>query len=693
MSRTNRNGTYLPRINGSIDVQEIVDVLSFAAVDAIRNIGEKSFVDMYSSVVRVDGYENDTYDALVQHIADVVDSSQAWDDEDFINEIALQAVLGLAAEYVTAIPRLENLLTAEELDIALTVLAELDHTRDQLDRSSRRGRGGDRRRSRDTRSRDPRSRDARSRDTRRPQRTAYNAGRYDDYRHEDERPSSRDNRNRRGSRDNRRDSFNYRGNNRDSGQSLSRNGRQPPMDDQYDDFPDNRRDSNQLTTKERLRRENTRTPQAVTQIDETRGNKVPVGGRTDVSRTSSILDTSRRADPARQVNSEETSHELEDGRTVILIPATRVNMKSKKSPYRVLPVFPSTANGFFTLTSNGDITGVIGLPKTDEEMDKQRHDVSRFFKTWGRKDKLPDHKATAKALGDIQATAWVNQMEKEIEEKYGLDDIETIPEIDIDNLYVAKSITTYEAHEDFVGTGQAILMGDIEHQNMKDKFGEVITQVPINYSAIEFCGFSLTGAAATKALELQGLSSFSAIKNKLYELEPLVSSAILFELDQIATKWVNDLVARKFGIINWSIDSFLSDIEDLVLELAKDFSLTVELTAQASGLVETVLRPLTNRDADVCQLTGLTKDAELTVKFGRLSSITLLQLDSDELALYMKNESGSVTYDSWASMALALQVFDTLSKPNTAEMLLVTRDNRKIYVEHGSLKGEYILSR
>lgn len=694
MSRTDyKVGVYLPQIQGSIDVQEIVGELAYSAVNALKDLSEVAFVEMYETNVRRDGYDNELFDELIQLVADVVDSQEIWDDLGYIDESVRIIIMGKSAQFTLSNPRLEKVLTDKELAVAEECAAELDNIVAQMTRPSRRGRRRDdyddnRRGSRSSRSSRVRG-SGRSSD-RRP----YNGGR------SEYEPAPRRNGRDRGGRDRGgRGNFDYRGNERD-GRGRNNNGRRPPEDEYYD--IDDRRDyrGSHMTTKERLRREGQPARRAETVVQDRRGHRVPVGGTREVTQSGIPVRSTPlyQANPdvvpeARAANAGEILHEQEDGRRVLIIPATQTNMRQRKTPYNVLPLFPTTVDGYFTINSSGDITGVLGLPKSEEDMERQRHDVSRFFKNWGNMTRPVNHKATAKALGDIQSKALIRQMEAEIEEKYNLNDIETLPEVDVDKLYVAKAITTYEAHEDFVSTGQHLLLEDIEHENLRKKFDEKISDIPINYSAIRFCGFSLTGIAADKALELNGLVSFSSIRNKLIELEPLVPSSTLHELDLIATDWVNNLVKRKFGILKWDIDSFLLDIEDLIAELAKDYGISVAFTSLASGLVETVLKPLTNKDKEVCDLTGLTPDGELTVKFGKLSNITLLQIDSDELALFLEEECGSVTHDSWSSMATALDVISTLSKQNTAEMMLITRDNRKIYVDQGNTKGEHILSR
>lgn len=326
-------------------------------------------------------------------------------------------------------------------------------------------------------------------------------------------------------------------------------------------------------------------------------------------------------------------------------------------------------------------------------MDRERHDTTRFFTTWGPKTRLPNHKATAKALGHIQTKALIREIEKEIEAKYNFDDLEELPAIDVDKMYVASSITTYEPHEDFVATGRQILLDEVKHEHVKEMFSEGIETATINYTAIEFCGWTIVGDAAKKVMELKGLSSFSAIKNKLFELDELIPSSTLHELDVIATNWVNDYVQYNLGISGWTIDSFMNDIDELITELAKVYSITTEFTSKAALLVGTVLCPMTNRDADIRALTGLSEDGPFTVKFGKMSNITLIQIDSDELAIYLTGLSGTITRDSWPTLSMALDVVNTLSKPTTAEMVLITKDNRKIHVSPTDVVGSYIVSR
>lgn len=695
MSRYNsRGGVYVPLIESSPEVEDIAEIIALSAARTLRTLSEKvPFVDIYLEEVSRNGYENRLFDDLVQLLADIVDSNGSYHDDRLIEDDANQVVLGQAALYILGDRTKERLLTPEELDVAHDCAAAFDIVLDQLRRPARRGRGRGRDRGRDIEREDYNG--GRRRDTRQ--------GRYDD-----DRRGGYDDDRRGGSRSRRsqtRERGTYRGS--ESNTSRGRNaGRQPPVESYHDIHSDYDRGGSRLSIKEQMRQQdsnNTPRRRAETVNENRRGNDVPVGrsAPADEQRTTRRQVREEREaksdavvnDNVNQTVSEETWFEKEDGSRVKIINATERNMKGRNSPYTVVPVFPMTVDGYFTLKSNGDITGVIGLPKKEEDMDRQRHDVSKFFKSWGSKTRLANHKATSKALGDLQNQAVISQLEKELADKYDFEKLEEYPNIDSNLLYVVKDITTYELHEDFVSTGKQMLLDEIGEEHVKEMFGESVDNIPINYSAVSFYGWSLTGDAATKAMELKGLRSFTAIKNKLYELESVVSDSILHELDLLATNWVNEYIQYTLGVEQWNIDSFMLDIDDLITELATTLGITTAFTNAASKMVESVLCPLNNKDPDIRELTGLSEDGPFTVKFGKLSNITLLQIDSDELAIFLEGCSGSVTHDSWSSLAMAINIINTLAKPNTAETILVTRDNRKVYVTEGKNIGEYIISR
>ena len=697
-----QSGVYIPVIRSIPEIEDIADILSLAAVRSLKKLSETiPFVDMFLAEVSRNGYDNDMFDEVVQLIATMVEAEGCENDDGAIDEIAGQVVVGLAATFVANNPSLEKLLTGPELDVLEDCLAEISNIVNQLERPARQGRGGSRRGGARGGRRD-------DRDSRRGSvdRRDYNGG---NSRRDDDR-GSRYGQSPRGRRKS-REPLNYRGNEGVRDDRVSRNGRQPPVAfESYHDTTrqDSRRDN--LTAKERLRLEEQdnrqHTPAAQTVLETRHGNRAPVGGqRTDANPSGTLSRTEVRA--ARRDNNvtpdtapsnnglgaNEHWHEKKDGSRVVVVPAVLREIKSRKGPYKVLPLFPSNTTGYFTINSDGDITGVVGVPKSEEDMDRERHDPTRFFSTWGPKTRIPNHKATAKALGHLQTKDRISEIEKELEAKYNFEELEELPEIDIDKMYVANSITTYEPHEDFVSTGRQILLDEVKHEHVKEMFSEGIETATINYTAIEFCGWTIVGDGAKKAMELKGLSSFSAIKNKLFELDEFIPSSTLHELDVIATNWINDYVLYNLGIRGWVIDSFMNDIDVLIKELAKEYSITTEFTSKAALLVGTVLCPMTNRDADIRELTGLVEEGPLTVKFGKMSNITLIQIDSDELDIYMAGLSGMVTRDSWPTLSMALDVVNTLSKPNTAEMVLITKDNRKIRVSQDSTIGSYIVSR
>lgn len=691
MSRySSQIGVYVPVIKASREVEDIVDLISLAAVKALRSLSKDIiFVDMYLADISANGYDNELYDKLVQLIADMVDAERCSHDDDAIAGLAESCVVGLAAVYISEDKRQANLLTTAEYDVLENCLAAFDNMMAQLDRPARRGGNRDRvdRRDYDGGRSRGNSRDRGRRSNRRDD--------YDDYddgygRRRDAPRSPRNN----------REAFDYRGNRSpDRGRGGRNSGRRPPA--AYEDY----HDANEVTPgrnetmKDKLRAQESDVPQirrAQTVKERHHGEEVPVGGHN----TTQPITRSRRqatravvAEETPVANSGEILHEKEDGVIIRTILATQDNMMGRKTPYSVIPIFPMTVDGYFTLNSKGDITGVIGLPKSEEDMNRARHDASRFFKAWGNKTREANHRATAKALGDIQTKAKISEIETQLANKYDFDTLEQLPVVDTDTLYVVKTMTTYEPHEDFVSTAQELLLSEIGHEHVHEMFATDIGEIPINYSAVEFCGLSLTGDAASKAMELKSLTSFSAIRNKLLELESLLPSSSLHELDSIATNWVNDLVLYTLGVLGWTIDSFMLDIDDLTKALSDKLFISTAFTSQAANLVSTVLCPLTNKDEDIRNLTGLAEDGPFTVKFGKLTNITIIRVDSDEFGLYLDGLSGCVTRDSWSSLSMALDIVTTLSNAHTAEMLLVTSDNRKIHVTAGNAVGEYILSR
>ena len=686
MSRYDSDGgVYVPLIESSPEVEDIASILALTACRVLRNLSAKvPFVDMYLEEVSRNGYDNRLFDELIQLLADMVDANGTHHDDGLIESDACDVVLGQSALFVAGDKARERLLTDPELEVLDDCVRVFEITLDQLRRPARQSRG--RGRGRDS---------GRSRDRgRNIEREDYNGGNRD----YDSRRGSRSRGRGRGEQTRERGA--YRGSNSNS-RSGRNAGRQPPVETYYDVHSDRDHDrGHNVSTKERMRQEEYGGRRAETVNENHRGREVPVGRSAPVQEqrvprretreernvTPEVVDTT--------VNQpEEKWFEKEDGSRVKIIEANKWNMKGRNSPYTVVPVFPMTVDGYFTLKSSGDITGVISLPKKEEDMDRQRHDVSKFFKSWGSKTREANHKATSKALGDLQNQAVITQLEKEIADKYDFSKLEEYPNIDASLLYVVKDITTYELHEDFVSTGKQLLLDEIGEEHIKEMFGENVDNIPINYSAVSFYGWSLTGDAATKAMELKGLRSFTAIKNKLYELESVVSDSILHELDLLATNWVNEYIQYTLGVEQWNIDSFMLDIDDLITELATTLGITTAFTNAASKLVESALCPLNNKDPDIRALTGLSEDGPFTVKFGKLSNITLLQIDSDELAIFLEGCSGSVTHDSWSSLAMAINIINTLAKPNTAETILVTRDNRKVYVTEGKNIGEYIISR
>lgn len=665
---------YVPPITGSRDVTDQADVIVLMCLEQLDKLeANRQYIQMYYDEVSKNRFDNEAFDSLIQFAADIIDVTDSFiDDRDMITQCTA-AVLCSAAVFVDGIDELYTQLPRREQTEVDNAVSKFHMLVDEIKSFTRRvpynrgelpTRGG-----RDSYGRADRdSRGGRSRGNSFDRRTNDRGGR-----------------------------SSYRGA-RDSVRGGGRRGieRQPPKE-----FEDRTLGGGSL-----LEKFNKTNPRASTPVPEptrntaqtrqSRFNELEVTRRprTGAERKSEPM---YRTPPPEEITPKdgEKVYIDEKGNKFLITPATEQNAQDRKNPFQGIPVCRPGVKAFFQLNNNGDIVGIVTMPIPEEEiLDKSKHDATRFFSNWGNKQKEVDHLATQKALGDLQTKKHLEQLEKQFDELYKSDDdgvIKIMPEIDTAALYVVKDFTTYEAHQDFVETGKQLALNSISNETTRNYVQNKIDDLPINYNAVKFNPITLKGEAAQKSLELRNLRSFTSIRDKMFELEELLPSSTLYVMDSIATEWVNEQLRIRFNGVMF-IDSFMSDIEDLIGALAEE-GITVEFTNLAPMLVGTVLYPHDNTSADICRLTGLELNGELRVKFAKATNVTIIQIDSDELALFMEGNKGIVNSTTWATMTMALDVVDVLSKPFTANNILVTRDNRMVNVTKSANKGDYILSK
>lgn len=396
-----------------------------------------------------------------------------------------------------------------------------------------------------------------------------------------------------------------------------------------------------------------------------------------------------------------------DGKSVLIIRPIDAEEDEDKYPNLFNPQFaPITAGDvqvFYLLDKNRNIVDMI--ISEEDEMVKEEHETARFFAAWGNKTGLPDVEETSKTLAKLQTNARVDEIEKQLVSRYGLDtDDAELPEklVDISKLHIVDSDNIAQIKsldDDLVSIGRSVLFESIDNEKLKSSYmlsniGGVV--IPTNFQTAIVPDWTLNGEAGTLALELIGLKTHGSIRRKLFELADIVDSNIMKLIDKIATDWMNEFIHKQLGYDYGVALSYMADVEQFIDWVEKDDNtLYTAFCSSASLLVNTVLKPLDTNLQEVKDRFDLEGDAwDNQVIFADISNITLINIDSDDFSANLNTNKGigTITRKTWASMWLVCKNLFGLCTPDVNKVLIVTRDNCKMQISRTYLPGEYSLS-
>lgn len=399
-----------------------------------------------------------------------------------------------------------------------------------------------------------------------------------------------------------------------------------------------------------------------------------------------------QATTTRTPKGEEMYYDEGNGNKLIIL-GMSAKTKGYKNPYRAPAIVPMDQTAYWIIGRPNEITGILVLDNNrnvvgGENMNLSDHDTTRFFKSWGDRNKSPDRQVTDIALAKMQQTVMIDALEAELKEKYK----DKQQPIEFNSLIKTDMVIEDNDQVDYITVARTLVAESIDDEELRE---EVIdsNQVPqVQFSVLKENNWGIMDDGVEICQRLTKCDDWYDVRDCLLELDFTVQDSVMYGIDKMCTNWVNNVLKRKF-MLDITIDSFLGDIEELIDVLAIDYNIKGQFTSLAYDMVSTLLHPRIREDenGDKSAYFGIMENiATLDVRSDELAIVTSKQFDEDDNELPIR--AGFVSVASWPSLYNLLDNFMKASNKTASVHALVTRDNRRIMVERSSSRQGFYLT-
>lgn len=633
---------YVPNIRG-YNEQDTVDITEAVMMILDEMSRKHTFVDDFAYEVSQRGFDNEMFDDLVKVALDAVNDYDEWKNPLRVVE---PAVMAMAANFADSLPDMDHRYSRQDVALIDDILSARNRGRRSFtgdSRSSRRGYGSY---SGDRRSYGGRE-ERRGYTTRRSERDYGGYG-----------SSSRTMRGQRG---------------------LSEN-----LDDNPVPIYDDRRERRQSPRKPlyESRREGFTDEPAPRQREasqprvEIQPQRLPVTKEKPAMEKAVVTST-------KSLNNGIYEHKTISGVETVIHQNSPLVADQDVFKWVCAP----GSNVFFVNTASGHpVRKVISMEEIN--VDKSLHQTERFFKAWSD-DSREDAKKTNATIRALQTKISVAALERELAEKYDLSAEGATASV------AASKLIEVEGPD--VGSGAVATPAEARSVISKaigeDSILNAVDTDDLNivYDAVTISPWALSGETKNKLLELKDQTTFTGIKEVLLELKEIVPVDVVADLNDRATRYINNLLHRHYGNDVNCIDSFLLDIDEISQNLHRLNIDESTWNQRAARLV-------------ACALNVVEFDEELEKKTGPIAEIgsvvvltttrvVRIGISSEELMLHIHESGiGRVSDTVFPALHAGLSKAFQGTDPNSFEGIVITTDGAKMYVSRSG-DGTFCISR
>lgn len=382
-----------------------------------------------------------------------------------------------------------------------------------------------------------------------------------------------------------------------------------------------------------------------------------------------------------------------------VVPSERYNDIKHKGVF----VVPATyllysTTGHYIVDDEGKIVDFFSRPvnKKEEDMDINLHDDTRFFTPMTTRDvkNKMDEQSLLDTFAKLQVEQKVEQVIQEIEE------MGDVLDVDDDVLVVDKTVIFEEQVNGNV-------LGDdyytIAYNRLREETDGIkykAENLAFRYVHAHMYPWTLKGKDLATAKSMRYKEDYEGILETLNQLsEDDAFPASWFNLlNDTATKYVNNVIKTRYPLDDnetFYIKSFCLDIESAIDEM-KLFGYENDFRSTARKLAQTLLYSWLKGNTVYDNYFGEDDDSDSTdgssASFGILRDITIVPLHSRDIPLYTQKSKCLLTEHGFKPLWEIAKDRVENKNTNVSEIVIVTSDNRHMYINETTTPGIYMLT-
>lgn len=340
---------------------------------------------------------------------------------------------------------------------------------------------------------------------------------------------------------------------------------------------------------------------------------------------------------------------------------------------------------YFIVDDNGVVQNDFSSIKPEYQqeyeellMNKEQHDYTRFFSQQTARDAVTeiDYTKAIEAFASAQTQSKVDELIAELEADSNAVKENGVLQISDRTLQSPRIVSGEILGDDYVAQAQTILDEYVENK-------AEVTNCAVRFVHANLSGNLQTGELAQVARGLINCTTWKQIIDVINELDSFANTGIATVLNQRATNYINQQLISMFNIYptDFYMESFLLDILDVEEEM-ESRELATEFNKLATKLVLSLLYCFDSESNLFKSVIGEmeVEDGTVLTSFGIVRDVTVLPIHSSFISLNSEKRRAVVTEGSAPQLyELIKKTLDT-AHPRAAEVLLVTNDNRIMYV-------------
>lgn len=365
------------------------------------------------------------------------------------------------------------------------------------------------------------------------------------------------------------------------------------------------------------------------------------------------------------------------------------------------PIYPvNTRVGYYVVNDEGVIIDFFSRPKEekDKDMDFNLHDDTKFFVplTKGDVNKNTDDAKMLKAFANLQIEQKVEQVIKEIEEQ------SDVLSADDKALVVDRTVLFEEQHNgEIMGDDYAYIADKLLREEL-DAFEYTGKNLAMRYVHVHMYPWLVKDEDLQLVKRLRHKTSYTDIAETLTQIaeNDAFQDSWYVRLNDAAVRYVNRIIELRYPLDSnqkFKIRSFCIDIESAIEEMYS-FGYGEDFESTARQLAQTLLYPWLNTNQVHENYFGeLSNDNDSgedvsAASFGIVRDITVVPLHSRDIPLYSTKEQCILTEHGFPALWEIAQDRMINKNANVAEVVIVTSDNRAMYITETSTKDIYVIT-